>query len=642
MNFRTRISHVGCAIGLLVGLALTGSRAHAASATLAFESPRGGEVFLIGLRYEVRVTSRSKSVQIDLSRDGGATYTALATIDNTAKDRTRNTAAFTVTGPASSNCVMRATAAGGKEPVSVISMPFSIGASSGGGSAPTGPVSSGAASSNFVLTADGLGNSHWATVGTNGLSDGAVSNLKLATGAVTTDKIVDGAVSNPKLATGAVTAEKMLDGTVTALKLASGSVTTDKILDGAVTNPKLATGAVTSDKILDGTLTSAKLATGAVTTDKIADGSVTSAKLAPGGVAWNLSGNTGTNPATHYLGTTDAADLVLRRNASEAVRIASGGSVGIGTSTPGSKLDVAGPFTLSATNGETAYHTGLQRLSDHTDIFWFGGGIGGLHFKSGAVAEPGVRMVITQDAKVGIGTHLPGKQLHIVSPDGGAIRLDRTNSTARQWDINIKPTGFFTIGDNTAVQDRVSIDLSGRVGIGTITPSQLLDVAGNVQVGGNLNVTGTLTKGAGTFKIDHPLDPENKYLSHSFVESPDMKNFYDGTVVLNSDGEASVELPEWFEALNRTFCYQLTAVGAPAPALFVKSEIADNRFKIAGGSPGLKVCWTVTGVRKDAYAKKHPTPVEEAKPAHERGRYLHPEAFGKPASLQIANARAVN
>ncbi|HEY3242950.1 MAG TPA: hypothetical protein VGM03_06310, partial [Phycisphaerae bacterium] len=41
---------------------------------------------------------------------------------------------------------------------------------------------------------------------------------------------------------------------------------------------------------------------------------------------------------------------------------------------------------------------------------------------------------------------------------------------------------------------------------------------------GNVNVTGTLSKGFGTFKIDHPLDPENKYLYHSFVESPDMKN----------------------------------------------------------------------------------------------------------------------
>ena len=55
---------------------------------------------------------------------------------------------------------------------------------------------------------------------------------------------------------------------------------------------------------------------------------------------------------------------------------------------------------------------------------------------------------------------------------------------------------------------------------------------------GNVRVTGTLTKRGGAFKIDHPLDPANKYLSHSFVESPDMKNVYDGVVVLDDKGEA--------------------------------------------------------------------------------------------------------
>src|SRR5579863_5210078 len=45
---------------------------------------------------------------------------------------------------------------------------------------------------------------------------------------------------------------------------------------------------------------------------------------------------------------------------------------------------------------------------------------------------------------------------------------------------------------------------------------------------GNVDVDGNLSKAGGSFKIDHPLDPSNKYLYHSFVESPDMKNIYDG------------------------------------------------------------------------------------------------------------------
>jgi hypothetical protein len=55
------------------------------------------------------------------------------------------------------------------------------------------------------------------------------------------------------------------------------------------------------------------------------------------------------------------------------------------------------------------------------------------------------------------------------------------------------------------------------------------------------------------FKIDHPLDPVQKYLYHSSVESSDSKNIYDGVIILDSNGEAVVALPEWFEALNRDF-----------------------------------------------------------------------------------------
>ncbi|MBI1882410.1 MAG: hypothetical protein HYR94_29910 [Chloroflexi bacterium] len=86
---------------------------------------------------------------------------------------------------------------------------------------------------------------------------------------------------------------------------------------------------------------------------------------------------------------------------------------------------------------------------------------------------------------------------------------------------------------------------------------------GRVSVFGDLNVYGTLAKSAGAFKIDHPLDPANKYLSHSFVESPDMKNIYDGVVTLNAHGEAVVQLPNWFEALNQDFRYQLTCICIP-------------------------------------------------------------------------------
>jgi len=176
---------------------------------------------------------------------------------------------------------------------------------------------------------------------------------------------------------------------------------------------------------------------------------------------------------------------------------------------------------------------------------------------------------------------------------------------------------------------------SAAIGVWGISSTMTGGVAG--EFSGNVNVSGNLTKGGGSFKIDHPLDPANKYLYHSFVESPDMLNIYNGNTTLDAAGEAVVQLPAWFGALNKDFRYQLTCIGGFAP-VYIASEISNNQFKIAGGKPGLKVSWMVTGVRQDAWANAHRIPVEEAKPVSERGYYLHPELVGAPPEKQTQRA----
>ena len=93
-------------------------------------------------------------------------------------------------------------------------------------------------------------------------------------------------------------------------------------------------------------------------------------------------------------------------------------------------------------------------------------------------------------------------------------------------------------------------------------------LTGNVKFVGNLAITGSLSKGAGTFVIDHPLHPATMLLYHSFVESPDVKNIYDGVATLNESGEASIGLPDYFEALNRSFRYQFFPLGEAMPDLY--------------------------------------------------------------------------
>ena len=150
----------------------------------------------------------------------------------------------------------------------------------------------------------------------------------------------------------------------------------------------------------------------------------------------------------------------------------------------------------------------------------------------------------------------------------------------------------------------------------------------------NVDVLGTLTKPAGSFKIDDPLDPANKYLYHSFVESPDMKNMYDGTITTDDAGLATVTLPAWFETLNRDFRYQLTVLGQFAQAI-VASEISGNQFGIRTDKPNVKVSWQVTGTRQDAYANAHRIQVEVEKAPADRGHYLYPELVGAPETARI-------
>ncbi len=155
---------------------------------------------------------------------------------------------------------------------------------------------------------------------------------------------------------------------------------------------------------------------------------------------------------------------------------------------------------------------------------------------------------------------------------------------------------------------------------------------------GNVVVSGTCCASAeGTFRIDHPQDPANKYLTQAAVAAPEMLNVYSGNVTTDAGGAAIVTLPAYVEALNTDFRYQLTVVGRFAQAI-VQTEVKDNRFTIATDKPNVKVSWQITGVRHDPYAEAHPLAVEQTKPTNEQGLYLHPELYGQPDSKRVDKA----
>jgi hypothetical protein len=151
---------------------------------------------------------------------------------------------------------------------------------------------------------------------------------------------------------------------------------------------------------------------------------------------------------------------------------------------------------------------------------------------------------------------------------------------------------------------------------------------------GNVHITGSIANGSGTFMIDHPLDPENKYLYHSFVESPDMMNIYNGNITTDANGDATVKLPDYFEALNMDFRYQLTVIGTFSQAIIVE-KVNNNQFKVKTDKPNVEVSWQVTGVRHDKYANAHRVVPEVEKEPMYKGYYLHASEWGMPNTKSI-------
>jgi hypothetical protein len=150
---------------------------------------------------------------------------------------------------------------------------------------------------------------------------------------------------------------------------------------------------------------------------------------------------------------------------------------------------------------------------------------------------------------------------------------------------------------------------------------------------GNTHVQGTFTSSDKQFLIDHPVRPATMTLAHACVEAPERLNVYRGTVRLDDKGSATARLPRYVGALNADYSYQLTPIGPTTSVLYIARELSRaGSFRIAGGTPGLRVCWQVTGARKDAWAQQHPFRVERRKRRRDQGKYLDPALHGKPKS----------
>ena len=477
------------------------------------------------------------------------------------------------------------------------------------------------------------------SIPTSGVTDGMLANAYSGVGTCSVGQVVTGLTRN-----GAPSCVATNSGTITGVTAGTdllGGGTTGTVTLNLDTT-KVPTLAASSNTFTGSITASSFTGNGAGLTG------VSSSGLAAGTYSNKYTFNNAANSFTAATVTAGPVSASTNSTAQYAYAVE-----GVDSASTGQTFGVFG-VTNSTTDGTTGVigvangTTGATVGVDGRSASPSGYGVAGYN---GATTGPAYGVYGTTASTSGYGVY--GENTALTGPAYGVYGTSASNNGAGVYGTAAVDTGYGVYGESTIVGvfgESASTGVWGIGSAGVEGSSSTADgeavvgeaygdavVAGNFS--GDVYVTGTLTSGVKDFLIDHPQDAANKYLYHSSVESSEMMNIYRGNVVLDGGGEAVVQLPDWFESLNTDFGYQLTAIGAPAPNLYIAQEIQGNSFRIAGGSPSMKVSWQVTGVRQDAYAKAHPLQVEVDKPEKEKGYYIHPELYGQPEEKSIEWAR---
>jgi hypothetical protein len=364
-----------------------------------------------------------------------------------------------------------------------------------------------------------------------------------------------------------------------------------------------------------------------------------------------------------------ADQVAVATNGTGRLFVDASGNVGIGNTTGlGGTLGVSGNISLSGSGTGTRYLGLLSETSTYAGSFLlqagggsssFGGAItmygnshatypgsvyigtstssgGSIIFGTDNATDPsGERVRIDSSGRVGIGTSSPstfGKLAVVVSGSGSKNGIGISNggfngSAGSPSEIPLiegfsnsgtLPTGLYALNSFSSYTDhwlafkttnrtgttatRLTIDAEGNVGIGTTSPSEALDVSGNV------TISGSISKGSGSFKITHPLETkkDTHYLVHSFIEGPRADLIYRGTAkltngkaVINLDLESNMTAGT-FEALcTNVSCFTSNETDWTP----VKGSVSKNKLTIVAQdtASSATVSWLVVGERKDPH-----------------------------------------
>jgi hypothetical protein len=326
------------------------------------------------------------------------------------------------------------------------------------------------------------------------------------------------------------------------------------------------------------------------------------------------------------------------------------GNVGIGeTTSPSYKLDVlhggstgirsrsSSSFSvvdIDAASGDAAlrfakagvnqWNVRNRPADDYFEIFELGGGGSRVVIQNatgnvgiGETTAPAYKLDVLHGGSTGIRSR-SSSSFSVVDIDGqsGDAALRFQKAGVNQWNTR----------NNPATDDYQIFELGGGG-----ERMRIENTTGKVVVNGDFTAVGVKL-----FTMDHPLDPTNKTLMHAAAESNEVINFYSGNVTTDATGKAIVSLPDYFEAINKDFRYQLTVIGGTFAQAIISKEVSNNKFEIATNQPNVKVSWEVKGVRNDAHMRKFPFVAVEEKSATQKGLYIDPAAYNQPESKRVS------
>ena len=346
------------------------------------------------------------------------------------------------------------------------------------------------------------------------IADNAITAVHIATNAVSGTLIADNAVTSTHIAQNNVTATQISQNTITVTQLADDAVETAKINASAVTTAKINNGAVTEDKLAANSVTSAKIVNGTIVAADLADDAVTIAKMAALARGKIIYGDSSGAPAALALGSngqvlksdgTDIAWATLSTGVdgisssadATAITIDSSERVGIGVASPSAKLQVDGEVRVQSSTEDGTSLFSIYNENTNPDSEQFFIAMNGSSVEMGNARSNALdfftsdtrRMRITSGGYVGVGTTSPQGELHLVGASGAPVRLYLsdvddgtgaadslliTKSGATAYIYN-RDDGDLRLGTNDD-NDMLTIDTTGKIGIGTTSPNLKLHV----------------------------------------------------------------------------------------------------------------------------------------------------------------------